>query len=98
MVNQNQGEDNAASTICGTDFLVSIDTIHQQYRNNAITASEYKEIKLKLIKELSSRIIRETPEQFLGATIPLMDKKILSINDIHEIKTIVFRLNKFMIR
>lgn len=90
-IKEEQEKIDNALKITGADFLLSMDKLHQLYVKNILSVIEYEARKLKLFEELSIRIIGEAPENFLGNIVPLLDQKILSIEEMQKIKEIVFK-------
>jgi hypothetical protein len=79
------------SQISGPDFFLSIEKLHQLSEKRILTELEYSGKKMKLIDELRHQILTDTPENFLGTLLPLMDNDILSKEDMSKIKAIVFK-------
>lgn len=77
--------------LSSADFIINIEQLYQLCQKEIMTDAEYHLKKDKLIVGLSYRIIDETPEAFLASFIPLLDKGIVSTEDIQKIKTIIYK-------
>ena len=84
-------EERIKLTISGSDLLLSLEKLWQLNEKEIITDIEYSARKMKLIEDLEKRILSDSPENFLGALIPLLDKGILSKDEIEKIKQVVFK-------
>ena len=84
-------EPHIESTMTAKEFISSIKAIHVRFAGNDITGAQFHELKLTIIQDLSRHRIPESPEKFLGTIDPLIEKKILTVDETHRIKTILFR-------
>jgi|SaaInlStandDraft_6_1057023.scaffolds.fasta_scaffold142346_2 hypothetical protein len=79
------------SKISGPDYLLSFEKLHQLSEKGILTELEYSGRKLKLIDELRHQTLTDTPENFLGTLVPLLDNSILNQEEMSKIKAIVFK-------
>jgi len=79
------------SKISGPDYLLSFEKLHQLDEKGILTELEYSGRKMKLIDELRHQILTDTPENFLGTLLPLLDNNILTKEEMTKIKAIVFK-------
>jgi len=77
--------------ISGSDLLLSFERLWQLNEKGIITDIEYVARKMKLIEDLEKRLLSDSPENFLGALIPLLEKGILNKDEIDKIKQVVFK-------
>ena len=59
-------------------------------RGKILSDSEYQVRKMKIMDDLSQRLIPELPENFLGNIVPILDSKILNKDEVQKIRDIVF--------
>jgi phosphate/sulfate permease len=80
--------------ISGVDFLNSMNKFNNLFQKNVLTQNEFEKQKLKLINNLHKQNIDGTPEDFLDNILPLLEKKILSSDEMKKIKKIVLDKNE----
>lgn len=73
-------------TVRSGEFVTRIEKNFSLFTNSLLTAAEFAERKAGIISELGSKKIAESPEDFLAALIPLLDKKVLTNEDAQKIK------------
>ena len=79
-----------ALKITGADFLISAEKLHQLFEKKILSPLEYNGRKLKLINDLSNRILAQSPEEFLSDIIPLMEQNVITQDEMQKVKEIVF--------
>ena len=80
-----------SSKIKGSDLLLSLEKLHQLFEREVLTEVEYTARKMKKIEELNKKIIDDSPEEFLGAMVPLLDNHTLTKEEMDKIKSIVYK-------
>jgi LysM repeat protein len=77
------------TTVRSTDFVKQIEKSFSLSENGLLDANEFLEKKKIAIADLISKKLRESPEDFLSALIPLVKRKALTQEDIAIIKKAV---------
>lgn len=73
------------------DFIETMRKFGNLHENGVFSEDEYKGQKLKLINNLEKGILKDTPVDFLTAIVPLVKDKIISDEELGNIKKILLR-------
>ncbi|WAL81852.1 hypothetical protein OYT13_18790 [Pandoraea sp. XJJ-1] len=79
-----------AKTTSAQEFVDNIRKLHNLSSNGLLTESEFADRKQKAIISLSEFPPREPTDDFLTALIPLIKSQVLLVDDIAQIKALVF--------
>jgi len=71
------------------DFIEKMKKIHNLFLNEIIDENEYLDKKKALILELATKRIEIEPDDFLASLISLKEQKVLTIDEINKIKSLI---------
>lgn len=81
---------NRDAQVMGADMVISFDKLRQLKDKNIVSEIEFGARKQKILHDLKSRMLSESPEAFLGAFIPLIENGTLRQDEVDQIKAFAF--------
>lgn len=78
-----------AAKASGSDLVAGMKKLHQLREAQIITEEEFRQKKAALVADVQIRGIRETPEDFLTALIPLLQQGIMTQAELAKLKVAV---------
>lgn len=78
-----------ATTVTTQEFVTQVEKFFKLFQSGILSAAEFESKKQELITLLTAKQLREAPEDFLTAMIPLLQRQALSEPEIARIKAAV---------